>query len=110
MIIMLLYIVFVILFRCDGFRTVYLNNQVPIFVNNRTILHTERSMKNAGTGPPRDEPSSEDILFYFNAYKCMKNLEMLGDSCKENIIIEKNVCNISLKSGGLYDDYDFPEF
>lgn len=108
---MLLYIVFVLLFSCDGFRTVYIYNHVNTFINNGTILHTERSMKNIiGTGPPRDEPSSEDIVFYFNAYRCIKNLEMLGDSCKENIIIEKNICNISMKSGGLYDDYDFPEF
>ena len=56
------------------------------------------------------EPSGEDIVFYINAYRCIKNLEMLGDSCKENIIIEKNIFNISMKSGGLYDDYDFPKF
>lgn len=107
---MLLYIVFVLLFRCDGFRTVYINNQINIFMNNKTILHTERSMKNTGTGPLRNEPSNEEMVFYFNTYKCIKNLEMLRDSCKENIIIEENICNISMKSGGLYDDYDFPEF
>ena len=108
---MLLYIVFVLLFSCDGFRTVYINNQINIFMNNKTILHTERSINNvAGTGPPRNESSNEEMVFYFNAYRCIKNLEMFRDTCKENIIIEKNICNISMKSGGLYDDYDFPEF
>ena len=77
-----------------------------------TYRNIDRDFKYIGLTPTIDEPDIETIEYYFIKYKRIKELEyhMAKKNCIEPFIITSDIRNISLCSGGLYDDYNCPEF
>ena len=109
------------LFRTNGFHSIYIYNNLNNLCNanqvyNASTLFTYRNididLKYIGLTPTIDEPDIETIEYYLIKYKRIKELEyhMAKKNCIEPLIITSDIRNISLCSGGLYDDYNCPEF
>lgn len=103
------------LFRINSFRTIYIRNEFNPYLHNASLTYKNKNMdkelKYIGETPDIFyEPDLETIEYNFVLYKKLQELKLSRRICVQNLIVTADIRDISLCAGGLYDDYNFPEF